>query len=200
MLRAMLLTATGIKRRYGVREVLKDATLSLHQGERVGMVGNNGAGKSTLARILGGVEQADDGDLAWRGGVRVEYLSQAPDLTPGTSALDAVLEGLTDWRASMEAYERCGRALEASDGADPGSIDALLHEQANLAEALERLGGWNREHDAAAYLSHVGIQDPSAHVDTISGGERRRVALARILVAAPDLAIRSSSTRSAKSW
>ena len=188
----MLLTATGIQRRYGVREVLTDATLSLHQGERVGMVGNNGAGKSTLARILGGHEQADGGEIAWRGGARVAYLSQAPDLTAGTTALDTVLEGIGDWRAAMSAYEACGEALQAND--PNADMDALLAEQASLADRIEQLGGWNREHDAAAFLTHVGIHDPSAHVDAMSGGERRRVALARLLVSAPDLAILDEPT------
>lgn len=188
----MLLTATGIQRRYGVRDVLTDATLSLRQGERVGMVGNNGAGKSTLARILGGHEQADSGEIAWRGGARVAYLSQAPDLTPGTTALDTVLEGIGDWRAAMSAYEVCGTALQSTDAND--DMEALLTEQASLAERIEQLGGWNREHDAAAFLAHVGILDTGAHVDAMSGGERRRVALARLLVSAPDLAILDEPT------
>lgn len=188
----MLLSAIGIQRRYGVREVLTDATLSIHQGERVGMVGNNGAGKSTLARILGGREQADSGEIAWRGGARVAYLSQAPDLQPGTTALETVLEGIGDWRAAMSAYDACGAALQANE--PNADMDALLAEQSALADRIEQLGGWNREHDAAAFLTHVGIRAHDTYVDTMSGGERRRVALARLLVSAPDLAILDEPT------
>ena len=128
----MLLTATGLARRYGIREVLTDATLSLQQSERVGVVGNNGAGKSTLARILGGSEQPDAGELAWRSGARVAYLSQAPDLPIGATATQAVLEGLSAWRDAMSAYERCGTAIEAS-AHDPQALDALLYNQARLS-------------------------------------------------------------------
>ena len=186
-----ILSARGVRRTYGIREVLRGANLSIDEGERIGLVGRNGAGKSTLARILAGAESADEGDVVARTGLSVGYLAQEPSFGPGLRAVDAVLAGLAEWQAAMDRHEAVSVAL---GDADEGALEALLDEQAELAAKIERLGGWELRHEALALLGHVGIRDPEAEVEFMSGGERRRVALARLLVASPELAILDEPT------
>jgi ATP-binding cassette subfamily F protein uup len=180
----------NVRKTYGERDVLLDASLSIEEGERVGVVGANGAGKSSLARILAGLEEPDAGRVTRKRESRVLYLAQEPDLPPGVAARDVVLEGLGAWREARQRYEEITSAIEAGDG-DP---HALAARQAEAGSLLERLGGWDRLHEAEAVLTNVGIDDPTALVDRMSGGQRRRVALARLLVAEPTLAILDEPT------
>jgi len=188
--RLSILGATGLRRSYGMRDVLCEATLAIDEGERVGLVGRNGSGKSTLARILVGVEDPDAGEIVRRNELRIGYLDQAPRFEPGTSAVDAVLAALTRWQAAVARHAEITARIERGDG----DLDALAHTQADAAAAVEALGGWNKRHEAETILGHVGIVDLEASVDRMSGGEQRRVALARILVSAPDLAILDEPT------
>ncbi|EDM77555.1 ABC transporter-related protein [Plesiocystis pacifica SIR-1] len=185
-----IVSAQGIRRTYGIHEVLRGANLSLEAGERVGLVGRNGSGKSTLARILAGAEDPDAGEVVRRTGLRVGYLAQEPEFSPGLRAVDAVLAGLSDWTAAMDRYEAVTSELAEGRGEEA----ALLDEQTRLIARIETLGGWEKRHEALALLGHVGVHDVEAKVDSMSGGERRRVALARLLVAAPDLAILDEPT------
>ncbi|MFO7563323.1 MAG: ABC-F family ATP-binding cassette domain-containing protein [Enhygromyxa sp.] len=186
-----ILSAKELRRSYGIREILRGASLAIDEGERVGLVGRNGSGKSTLAKILAGAEQPDSGEVVRRSELRVGYLPQEPEFAPGLRALDAVLAGLERWQAAVERYS----AISAQLSEDPGDrLEALAREQAEVAAEVERLGGWDQRHEALALLGHVGVDDPEAEVDTMSGGERRRVALARLLVAQPDLAILDEPT------
>ena len=99
-----ILGATGLRRSYGMRDVLRDATLAIAEGERVGLVGRNGSGKTTLARILAGEEQADAGEIVRRTELRIGYLSQAPRFEGPANAVDTVLDGLADWQRAVFGY------------------------------------------------------------------------------------------------
>jgi ATP-binding cassette subfamily F protein uup len=185
-----ILTAKGLRSGFGDREVLRDASLSLEARERVGLVGSNGSGKSTLAKILAGEDRADAGEVVRRSDLRVGYLAQDPPL-PGTATIvEAVLEGMPEWRRALARHAEATARLER-DGAPDGKA---LAEQSEAAADIERLGGWDKEHEAATVLGHLGLADRSAIVGTLSGGERRRVALAQILVSEPDLAILDEPT------
>lgn len=170
--------------------MLRDVSLTVHGGERVGVVGNNGSGKSTLGRILAGVEDSEAGSVARRRGVVVDYLAQEPVLPAGQSVRDAVLGSLATWSDAKARHEEATAALSAGGG----DVDVLVGRQAAAGEELERLGGWERMHEAEAIIGHLGIRDPGRSVDALSGGERRRVDLARVLVGAPDLAILDEPT------
>jgi ATP-binding cassette subfamily F protein uup len=187
-----ILGARDLWRTYGIREVLCGVSLSIDEGERIGLVGRNGAGKSTLARILANAEPPDKGEVVRRSGLRVGYLEQEPTFEPGHRAIDAVLEGLAAWQTAIERHDAISAKLAEVGDAD--DFDALLHQQADAAATVERLGGWELRHEALALLGHVGIVDIEAPVERMSGGERRRVALARLLVARPDLAILDEPT------
>ena len=192
-----ILDASHLEKSYAGRTVLHDVTLTLRRGERVGLVGHNGSGKSTLARILCGAERADAGEIARRRGARIEYLAQEPDLPLRTSIRDVVLSSLAEWTEAKAEYERLTAELvEVADHpqGSPEAVDRLIDAQAKAADELERQGGWERVHEAEATLAHLGIGDPDRPVDELSGGEQRRVALARLLVGAPDLAILDEPT------
>jgi len=175
---------------YGDKTILRDATLVVRSRERVGLVGNNGSGKSTLGRILAGVEKPDAGSIARRRGARFDYLAQEPSLPPGHTVSELVLASLSDWSRAKQRYD----ALTARLGQAPDDLEQLVAEQAAAGEEVERCGGWERLHEAEAIIGHLGIQDSARPVEVLSGGERRRVALARILVGKPDLAILDEPT------
>ena len=185
-----ILTANGLRHRYGVREILMGASLAIEGRERLGLVGRNGSGKTTLVRILAEELVADEGEVVRRAGLRVGYLAQEPTLPAELTAVEAVLAGLTEWQAAMSLHTDVSARIER--GGEP--LEPLLLAQADAATEVERLGGWEKRHEAATVLGHVGVHQIDAVVGPMSGGERRRVALARLLVAAPDLAILDEPT------
>ncbi|MGB1017012.1 MAG: ATP-binding cassette domain-containing protein, partial [Nannocystaceae bacterium] len=188
-----LVSAKQLHRSYGVRTILAGVNVSLEQGERVGLVGRNGSGKSTLAKLLCGHEQPDAGEVVVQRGIRALYLEQEPILEDGFTARETVLRGLGEWSLAHARYLECSAALETG-GQDTATLTELVTQQAEAAAEVERLGGWDRAHEAEAILDKLGVHDPDAIVTHFSGGERRRVALARILVARPDLAILDEPT------
>lgn len=187
-----ILDAHQLRKIIADRTLFEDVTLTIRRGEKVGLVGNNGAGKSTLGRVLAGLEAFDGGKIARRRKSTVDYLEQEPNFAPGRTIREVVLEGLADWNSTKRRFEELTAAL--GEATVPEDQARLAVEQAKVGEALERQGGWEREHEAEAIVGHLGISDPDRTVDTLSGGEARRVALARLLVAAPDFAILDEPT------
>ncbi len=185
-----LLDARALVKSYGPRTVLDGVDLSIHAGDRIGLVGHNGCGKSTLGRILAGVELPDTGELALRRETRVMHLAQEPVLDPALPVLEQVLAGQTEWWEAKRRHDEVSAALAAGEG----ELEAGLAKQADAGADLERLGGWEFLHHAETLLNKVGITEMQGDVTRMSGGERRRVALARILVSAPDLAIMDEPT------
>jgi ATP-binding cassette subfamily F protein uup len=187
---APIVVARDIRKAFGPRVLLDGVRLSVHDGERIGLVGINGSGKSTLSRIIAGVDSPDEGEVARRGDAEIAYLAQVPRFEGDPTAHAAVMGGLSAWQRAMDAFERATAALEKGDG-DPTE---LATEQANAVAAVEREGGFSRGHAADAMLAQLGVRDPEQRVSTMSGGEKRRVALARILVSQPTLAILDEPT------
>jgi ATP-binding cassette subfamily F protein uup len=186
------INAQHIRKSFGPQVVLDDATFTLARGEKVGLIGANGAGKSTFARILAGQELPDAGTVSLRRGTSVRYLAQEPQLDPNASARSAVEDALTAWRAATQRHGAVTAELAAADGA--ARRTALVSEQAELDDAIRRLGGWDREHEALGFLHKLGVADVDGPCGVRSGGERRRIALAQLLVASPDVAILDEPT------
>jgi ABC transport system ATP-binding/permease protein len=179
-----VLTAHAVTKAYGLKPLFDKATFTIRRGEKVALLGPNGTGKSTLLRVLAGIEPLDTGTIDRRRDANILYLPQEPELDPTRTPREIAREGLTLWHAAKSRYD------DVSHRIGEGEItDALMAEQASLAEDVERLGGWSRDHEVDEILLHLGVRDVERPVGTMSGGEKRRVALARILVAKPDLAI-----------
>ncbi len=186
------LSVQHLRKAFGPQVVLEDATFTLGRGEKVGLIGANGAGKSTFAKILAGLEAPDGGTLSVRRGLMVRYLAQEPDLDPDASARAVVEEALTAWHAATARHAEVTARLGAARS--DGPHEALLAEQADLDEAINRLGGWERGHEALGFLDKLGVRDVDRPCGQRSGGERRRIALAQLLVASPDIAILDEPT------
>jgi len=164
---------------YGHHEVLRGLTLAVHQGERIGLVGRNGCGKSTLLKIIASVEQPDSGDITYRKDTVIGYLSQEFTLNEEMSVLENVMDGASQILALIDQYEN-----------EPA--DSLL--SAQLLERINQLDGWNLENRAQTLLTNLHAPDPDKPITKLSGGERRRVALCRALIAQPDLLILDEPT------
>jgi ABC transport system ATP-binding/permease protein len=189
-----VISAQDLHKAFGVQTILDGVTLTIRSGERVGLLGVNGSGKSTLARILAGREIADSGTVSKRKGAEVLYLDQNPTFEPGHTAREAVLSGMKAWSEARARHEALSVKLATSTGDDGDATDRLLTEQTEAAADVERLGGWDREHQVDAMLGHLGVERPDGLVAEFSGGEQRRVALARILIARPHLAVLDEPT------
>lgn len=185
-----ILSLEGVGKRFGLDPLFEEVTFGLEHDRRVGLIGPNGSGKTTLLRIIAGLEPPDSGRVVVARGCRVSLLPQAPEFRGNPTVLDALfLDGGEELRRLGE-YEAACRALERAGGAD----EALLRRVSELAHLLDLSGGWDRESDARAILSRLGIHDTERRVETLSGGLRKRVALARALIERPDLLILDEPT------
>ncbi len=187
------LTADHIARRFGSLDVLRDVSLSVDLGEKIGLVGVNGSGKSTLGRILAGVDTADMGVVARRRDLTFAYLCQEPVLDPGRTAYQEVESALGAWHAATRRYEQLSEIISVARDEAPG-MDAWVDEQTTLALEIEELGGWDTGHKVHAMLARLGVRNVHQRVAELSGGERRRVALAKVLLSAPDFAVLDEPT------
>jgi ATP-binding cassette subfamily F protein uup len=185
-----LLTADSLSKSFGLRALFSDASFSVEEGEKVGFVGPNGSGKTTLFRILAGLETPDAGAVAIRRGATSAYLPQEPEFEPGELVFTAVSAGRTEMTGLIAEYHRIAALLATA----PGDAHRLLARQGELMARIEALGGWAWQHEVENLLTQVGVGDWERPVEALSGGERKRVALARALLESPDLLLLDEPT------
>lgn len=185
----VLLTAEHIRKSYGTRVIFDDISFSIHEGDKIGVVGVNGTGKSTLLKIVAGAGQPDSGDIVTMNGMKIGYLSQSPVFAAGTTVLEQVFCGDNPVMALVREYETTLKALEQN----PHDM-ALTKKVAEISERMDKAEAWSLESEAKNILTKLGITDFSQMVETLSGGQRKRVALAAALIAPVDLLILDEPT------
>ncbi len=184
-----LITVENLSKQLGERQLFEGANLLVNEGDRIGLIGVNGSGKSTLLRILAGLEAPDEGNVTVWGGVRVEYLAQEPALDEGQTVLATVFASELPQMQLVRRYEEAVTALERNPH-DPARQTAL----AQAGAEMDRTDAWAVEADAKAILTRLGIRDFEARIGHLSGGQRKRVALARALIDRADVLLLDEPT------
>jgi ATP-binding cassette subfamily F protein uup len=184
-----IISLENISKSYGINPLFEGVTFGLGEGEKVGIIGLNGSGKSTILRIIAGHEQPDTGRAVVANNRAVVYLPQNPQFDPDQSVLDLVFTASNEKMRLLRDYEMACHDLSLHNG-----DERLLDRVAKLAHQLEATGAWDMETNAKTVLTQLGITDTGERMEALSGGQRKRVALAKALVAHPDLLLLDEPT------
>lgn len=172
--------------------ILKDIYLSFFYGAKIGIIGLNGSGKSTLMKIIAGIETQYRGEVVWSPGYSVGYLEQEPQLDPSKTVIDVIREGVQETMDLLKEYEEVN--MKFCEPMSDDEMAALIERQGELTEKIDHCNGWEVDSMLERAMDALNCPPPNASVSTLSGGERRRVALCRLLLRQPDVLLLDEPT------
>jgi len=177
-----IFTLQSVQKDFGIKEILKDASFSLDATDKVGLIGTNGSGKSTLLKMIAGLEPIDSGQLLVNSGARVVYLPQQPELDENHTVLEQVFADSGEQMTLVREYEELSHKL-----AHTPEDSQLMARFSRVMQRMEATGAWDLETKAKIILTKLGIEDFDARIGNLSGGYRKRIALAAALLSEPDV-------------
>ena len=186
-----VLTFQSVTKDFGIKTILHEAQFSIGEADKVGLIGTNGSGKSTLLKMIAGLEPIDGGDRWVNPSATVVYLPQQPDLDNNKTVLEQVFADSTEQMRLVQQYEDLSHRMAQ---ADANELDRLMGQLATVTEAMENAGAWDLETNAKIVLTKLGIEDFDAPIQSLSGGYRKRIALATALLSSPDLLLMDEPT------
>ncbi len=192
----IIFSMVGVSKTYPPqKQVLKNIYLSFFYGAKIGIIGLNGSGKSSLLKIIAGVDKEYQGEVVFAPGYSVGYLEQEPHLEPGKTVIEVVREGVKPVMDLLAEFEKVNEAFGDPDVLEnPDRMDALIARQAELQDALDAADAWNIDNRLERAMDALQCPPDDQIVDTLSGGERRRVALCRLLLQQPDVLLLDEPT------